>query len=193
MKTKKWILIILVAIFTIASLSVLFVQQSKHGIYLNGFSYLMRDVEQLELDDYIENCSDIDDDTFLYLRNENRFPSKNAKDYREIVLYADFKNRSLLEYTLYDSYISDVTEDSIVCFAITNTSGDTIGSMTNEKYVPVITLFVYVGDSELTKIENNLDNLVIDTYFYNKLFKNNKYTYSLADEKIEQLSKNPYE
>ena len=80
-----------------------------------------------------------------------------------------------------------------MCFAITNTSGDTIGSMTNEKYVPVITLFVYVGDSELTKIENNLDNLVIDTYFYNKLFKNNKYTYSLADEKIEQLSKNPYE
>ncbi len=193
MKTKKWFLIIIVVVLSVALVSALFVQQSKQGISLKGFSYLIRDVEQLELNDYIENCSDENNDDFLYLRTENRFPSKNAKDYREIVLYADFKNRSLLEYTLYDSYISDVTEDSIVCFAITNTSGDTIGSMTNEKYVPVITLFVYVGDSELTKIENNLDNLVIDTYFYNKLFKNNKYTYSLADEKIEQLSKNPYE
>lgn len=193
MKTKKRFLIIIVVILSITLVSALFVQQTKQGVSLNGFSYLIRDVDQLELNDYIENCSDENNDDFLYLRTENRFPSKNAKDYREIVLYADFKSRSLLEYTLYDSYISDVTEDSVVCFAITNTSGDTIGSMTNEKYVPVITLFVYVGDNELTKIENNLDNLVIDTYFYNKLFKNNKYTYSLADEKIEQLSKNPYE
>ena len=193
MKTKKWILIILVTIFTIASLSVLFVQQSKHGIYLNGFSYLMRDVEQLELDDYIENCSDIDDDTFLYLRNENRFPSKDANDYQKIVIYADIKNISLLDYTLYDSYISDINEDSLVCFAITNTSGDAIDLMSNEKYVPIITLFVYIGDKETVDIEANMDSWVIDTYFYNNLFRNNKYTYILADEKIEQLSKNPYE
>ena len=153
----------------------------------------MRDVEQLELDDYIENCSDIDDDTFLYLRNENRFPSKDANDYQKIVIYADIKNISFLDYTLYDSYISDINEDSIVCFAITNTSGDAIDLMSNEKYVPIITLFVYIGDKETVDIEANMDSWVIDTYFYNNLFRNNKYTYILADEKIEQLSKNPYE
>ena len=193
MKTKKWFLMIIVVVLSIALLSGLFVHQTKQGINLKCFSYLIRDVEQLELNDYIDNCSDENNNDFLYLRTKNRFPSKSAKDYREIVLYADFKNKSLLEYTLYDSYISDITEDSIVCFAITNTSGDTIDSTTNEKYVPVITLFVYVGEHEITEIETYLDNLVIDTYFYNRLFKNIKYTYFLGDEKIEELSKNPYE
>ncbi len=193
MKKKNLIIITIVTIFTLALFAGLFFQQSKYGVKLNNLSYLICDVEQLELDDYIENCSDINNQDFIFLRNENRFPSKNATDYKKIIIYANVKNMSLFEYTLYDSYISDSNDDSIVCFAITNTAGDTIDLMSKEEYVPLITLFVYIGESGITDIENNMDNFVIDTYFYNKLFKNIKYTYCFSDETIELLSKNPYE
>ncbi len=181
---------IIVIVAVVALLVGIFFQQTKHGIKMDNFTYLTKEVEQITLDDYIKTCSDLNDEQFLYLRHDNRFPSKNADDYREITIYADMNNSSLLDYTLYDSYISDAEKNSIICFAITNDVQEKVRPMSNEKYVYLMSLFVYIGDkkdmSEDEYIEDNMKNWNIDAYFFNKLFKNNKYTCTLADEITEQ-------
>ncbi len=196
-KHKKLGITIIVIVAVVALLVCLVIQQTRNGVSVNNFSYLINDVEQLTLDDYIANCSDINDDKFLYLRYDNRFPSKDANDYREIAIYADINNTSFFNYNLYDSYISDSNNNSIICFAITNSFQEKVESVSNKEYVYIMSLFIYIGDKKSDDtdqyIKDNMNNWTIDTYFYNKLFKNNKYTYCLADEKIEQLSKNPYE
>lgn len=188
---------IVVIVAVVALLVGIFFQQAKHGIKVDNFTYLIKEVEQIALDDYIKTCSDLNDEQFLYLRYDNRFPSENADDYREIAIYANIHNSSLLNYTLYDSYISDAEKNSIVCFAITNDFQEKVKPMSNENYVYLMNLFVYIGDkkdmNEDEYIKDNIKNWNIDAYFFNKLFKNNKYTCTLADEKTEQLSANPYE
>jgi len=188
----------IIIIVAVVSLPVgIFFQQAKRGIKVDNFTYLIKEVEQITLDDYIKTCSDLNDEQFLYLRYDNRFPSKNADDYREITIYADMHNSSLLNYTLYDSYISDAEKNSIVCFAITNDFQKKVKPMSNDKYVYLMSLFVYIGDkkdmSEDEYIKDNMKNWNIDAYFFNKLFKNNKYACTLAGEKTEQLSAYPYE
>lgn len=191
MKNKK--LIILGSVLTvIALLFGVFIFQVYRGVQIKDFSYLIKDVDQEELDFYIE-CYSTDEETFIYFDNEERFPSANAEDYKRIILYADMSNFSILHYMRTDCFMHDYIENSNFCFAIpNNVAYYKIERFSEEPKVPIGTLLIYCADLDENEIRNCIKNLTVDNYFDNMLCGNIKYRSSLKSENLAALSENPF-
>ena len=191
MKNKKRI--ILVSLLTVIALlfGTLFIQIYR-GVHIDEFSYLTEDVEQEELDFYIEYYS-TDKETFIYFDNKERFPSEKAEDYRKIILYADISNFSILHYMRTDCFMHDYIENSNFCFAIpSNVAYYKIERFSKEPKIPIGTLLIYSADLDENEIRNSIKNLTVDNYFANKLCGDIKYRSNLKSENLIALSENPF-
>ncbi|MCH5317756.1 MAG: hypothetical protein J1E05_07240 [Eubacterium sp.] len=192
MKNKK--LIILVSLLTaFAILFGAFFLQVYRGVFITQFSYLIQDIEQDELDEYIELCSPPGNEAFIYFDNINRFPSENAEDYKRIVLYADISNFSILHYMRTNCFMHDYLKNSNFCFAI---PGDAvyykIERFSRKAKIPIGTLLIYSADLDENEIHNCIKNLFVDNYFTNNLCGNIKYRSNLKSENLIALSENPF-
>ena len=181
-----------IAIFVGASLFGMFIHQTRFGVSVSGMSLWMTNVEQAELDEYIAHYSDPSADDYLFLRADERFPSKDAGDYRKIYVYVDLKNSSFLDYSLYDSYVSYAGNNSNVSFAITF-GGDKMKAGTRNSYVSCCMLFTYCPGMSDTKIKDHLQDYEISLYLSNAVFKDLKCVYDVGKHSLSVLSKNPYD
>ena len=191
MKNKK--LIILGSVLTVIALLLgAFALQVYRGVHIKDFSYLIKDVDQEELDFYIE-CYSTDEETYIYFDNEERFPSANAEDYKRIILYADICNFSILHYMRTDCFMHDYIENSSFCFAIpSNAVYCKIERFSEEPKVPIGTLLIYCADLDEKEIRNCIKNLTVDNYFTNNLCGDIKYRSNLKSENLIALSENPF-
>ena len=191
MKNKK--LIILGSMLTvIALLFVVSIFQVYRGVHIKNFSYLIEDVEQEELEFYMDYYS-TDEDTFIYFDNEERFPSVNAEDYKRIILYADISNFSFLHYMRTDCFMHDYLKNSNFSFAIpSNVVYYKIERFSKEPKIPIGSLLIYCADLDKNDILNCIKNLTVDNYFTNTLFNNIKYRTNLKNEDLIALSENPF-
>ena len=191
MKNKK--LIILGSVLTvIALLFVVSILQVYRGVHIKNFSYLIEEVEQEELEFYMDYYS-TDEDTFIYFDNEERFPSANAEDYKLIILYADISNFSFLHYMRTDCFMHDYLKNSNFSFAIpSNVVYYKIERFSKEPKIPIGSLLIYCADLDKNDILNCIKNLTVDNYFTNTLFDNIKYRTNLKNEDLIALSENPF-
>lgn len=186
MKNKK--LIILVSLLTaFAILFGAFFLQVYRGVFITQFSYLIQDVEQEELEFYMEYYS-TDEDTFIYFDNEERFPSGKAEDYRKIILYADICNFSILHYMRTDCFMHDYINDSYFSFAIPSDAVYwRIERFSKALKTPIGALLIYSADIDEDYILYCIKNLTVDNYFSNMLFKDIKYRSNLKNKKVVEL------
>ena len=186
-------LIILVSLLTaFAILFGAFFLQVYRGAFITQFSYLIQDVDQEELDFYIE-CYSTDEDTFIYFDNEERFPSAIAEDYKRITLYADISNFSILHYMRTDCFMHDYLKNSNFCFAIpSNAVLYKIERFSKEPKIPIGTLLIYSADLDENEIRNSIKNLTVDNYFTNMFIDNIKYRTNLKNEDLIALSEIPF-
>lgn len=186
MKNKK--LIVLVSL--LAAITILFAalfQQVYGGVHITQFSYLIQDIEQEELEMYMEYYS-TDEDTFIYFDNEERFPSANAEDYKWITLYADMSNFSILHYMRTDCFLHDYRENSNFSFAIPgNVAYYKIERFSKEPKIPIGSLLIYSADLDENDILNCIKNLTVDNYFTSMLFDGIKYRSNLKNKKIVKI------
>ena len=186
MKNKKLIILVSLLI-AFAILFGAFFQQVYKGVFITQFSYRIQDVEQEELDMFMEYYS-TDEDTFIYFDNEERFPSANAEDYKWINLYADISNFSILNYMRTNCFMHDYIENSNFCFAI---PGDAaywrVERFSKELKTPIGSLLIYSANIDEDYILYCIRNLTVDNYFCNLLFKNIKYRSNLKNKKIVKL------
>ena len=191
MKNKKRIILVSLLIVIALLISTLFIQIYR-GVHINEFSYLIEDVDQEELDFYIE-CYSTDDEIFIYFDNEERFPSEKAEDYRKIILYADICNFSILHYMRTDCFMHDYIENSNFCFAIPNDAVYCkIERFSKEPKIPIGTLLIYSADLDENEIRNSIKNLTVDNYFTNDLCDDIKYRSNLKSENLIALSEKPF-
>lgn len=174
-----------------AILTGLFLHQTRFGISGSGTSLWLTTIEQGELDEYIEFHSDLSSDEFLFFRFDNRFPSKNADDYRKIYAYVNIKNSSLLEYNLYDCFIEYNGFDPLVSFVIPF-SDIVFNANTNNEYVSCCMFLMYCPEMDDEQIKKHIQEYQITLYLYNDVFKDIKYVYNTNKHSIEILEKNPY-
>ena len=191
MKNKKLIIFVsLLAAFAI--LFGAFFLQVYRGVFITQFSYLIQDVEQEELEFYMEYYS-TDEDTFIYFDNEERFPSAKAEDYKRIILYAYISNFSILHYMRTDCFMHDYINNSNFCFAIpSNVAYYKIERFSKEPKIPIGTLLIYSADLDENEIRNSIKNLTVDNYFTNMFIDNIKYRTNLKNEDLIALSENPF-
>lgn len=180
-----------IIIFIGAALFGIFMQQTRFGVSGLGMSLWMTDVEQADLDEYIAHYSDPSADDYLFLRAD-RFPSKDARDYQKIYVYVDLKNSSILDYSLYDSYVSYTGNDSCVSFAMTF-GGDAITAMKRNSYVSCCMLFAYCPGMSDAAIKEHFQDYEISLYLSNAVFEDLKYVYNVDKHPLSVLSKNPFD
>lgn len=191
MKNKKLIILVSLLI-AFAILFCAFFQQVYRGVLITQFSYLIQDVDQEELDFYIE-CYSTDEDTFIYFDNEERFPSAKAEDYKRIILYADISNFSILHYMRTDCFMHDYLKNSNFCFAIpSNVAYYKIERFSKEPKIPIGTLLIYSADLDENEIRNRIKDLTVDNYFTNMFIDNIKYRTNLKNEDLIALSEIPF-
>lgn len=191
MKNKKLIILVSLLI-AFAILFGAFFLQVYRGVFITQFSYLIQDVDQEELDFYIE-CYSTDEDTFIYFDNEERFPSAKAEDYKRITLYADISNFSILHYMRTDCFMHDYLKNSNFCFAIpSNAVFYKIERFSKEPKIPIGTLLIYSADLDENEIRNSIKDLTVDNYFTNMFIDNIKYRTNLKNEDLIALSENPF-
>ena len=190
MKNKKLIILVSILI-AFAILFGAFFLQVYRGVFITQFSYLIQDVEQEELDMYMESYS-TDEETFIYFDNEERFPSANAEDYKWVILYADISNYSILHYMRTDCFMHDYIKNSNFCFAIpSNAVLYKIERFSKEPKIPIGSLLIYSADIDEDYILYCIKNLTVDNYFSNMLFKDIKYRSNLKSKKIVKLMDYP--
>ena len=191
MKSKRTVILI-VLFLLIAATPVVFLQQTRRGLYFKDFSYLIESIEQEELDEFIEYCSDPNEDSFSYYNNEIRFPSDNAQDYCKIRIYTTIDNFSILNYMRCDSFIADFGENSRISFALPNSVADFIEPFSKSICIPIGTLCFYRAGMNEDDIQNYIKKLNLRLLFTNRFYDDVSYTIHLEKESVKRLSENPF-
>lgn len=183
--------IISIGVCVCAILTGLFLHQTRFGVVANSTSLWITQIEQEELNEYIEFYSDPAADDFLFFRSNNRFPSNDADDYRKVYVYVDFKNRSIIDYNLYDCYIEFQGSEPQASFALPF-SGKNLSANNNNKYISCCMFLMYCPEKNDSDFKDLIQEYSFTIYLQNVIFKDIKYIFDPAKYPIHILADNPY-
>ncbi len=190
---SKAFIVISVLIVLIGTLAGLFTYQTRYGVKGYDITMWISEIEQEELDELIKYYSDPDDDTWVYFRTEDRFPSDIADDYREIYVFVDFENKSFLEYDITGCYIEYNGNESMLSYAYPfDVSVETLYSRVVSENVGCFMCLMYCPGMDDEAIAEHLKEYKITVYMSNRIAKNIKYSYDLSEHAVVTTPYNPY-
>lgn len=190
---SKAFIVITVLIVIIGILAGLFIYQTRYGVKGMDTTMWISKIEQESLDWCINSHSGTGDDGYAYFRTEDRFPSDNAEDYRKIYVFADFENKSFLDYNYVGCYMEYMGKESMICYALPfGGDGEYMKTREITEGIGLFMCVMYCPGMDDEEIAEHLKEYKLTLYMSNKLIKNVKYSYDMSEHAAVTTPYNPY-